>query len=545
MNKVYSFDESKNQTFVNAYNNFYPQIKYFSWHFLKDKDAAETVTQNAFLRLGTSKQLHNSKQKVKKYLYTITWSACYEQLYNNHPKQTRLKNLEREHSTENLHTHLIQEEAATFNELLNILRLHDCPYENSMLDKKSISSLLVNYVSRLATDDDIIMLEEWASLSVENRNLLNRFNNFNFIITRLGRMEQIYKDANVNDCLQRLNNYLKAKEVKAKRILLNTSAAAILILFFLAHWLYNHRFSDVKPKQSVAKIIASTNSLTVRNPSNPTSSSLNGTLNNNNCSQKKGGQRNAINRLPGHVAQLLVKEEDLEQPDAQFTLRESPYAWPVTGPRLKKHQIITKDKTVLHNLLPDGSSFTLNAESQIVYPDRFDSLIRKTMINGEAYFSIIQNAALPFLVAANGVHIEANGGTFNVRSYLNEKQTVVSVLTADSLTVSAGPYQTMLREGETAIIKKGPPIEVYKTINAQKIVAYKDLIFNFDNDNLNEVAWEIARWYSLTLVIKDTTNTLVTFQGSRTMKVADVIKNLVASDGQCHATLKGTELIIH
>jgi ferric-dicitrate binding protein FerR (iron transport regulator) len=71
--------------------------------------------------------------------------------------------------------------------------------------------------------------------------------------------------------------------------------------------------------------------------------------------------------------------------------------------------------------LPDGSTVWLNAGSKIRYQNFFNNQSRQVYLEGEAYFKIAKNSALPFTVKTDELNIVALGTEFNVKAYNDEK----------------------------------------------------------------------------------------------------------------------------
>ena len=62
---------------------------------------------------------------------------------------------------------------------------------------QTIPELVVHYVKGEATPSEIMQLEEWASLSEENRNWLDRFEDREWIASGIIAMKQIDVDASL------------------------------------------------------------------------------------------------------------------------------------------------------------------------------------------------------------------------------------------------------------------------------------------------------------------------------------------------------------
>jgi len=77
---------------------------------------------------------------------------------------------------------------------------------------------------------------------------------------------------------------------------------------------------------------------------------------------------------------------------------------------------ITTDNSYKDLVLPDGSSVSLKAGSELVYRDDFGASSRDIVLVGEALFSVKPDPSLPFKVFINESVVEVTGTKFSVRS---------------------------------------------------------------------------------------------------------------------------------
>lgn len=137
-------------------------------------------------------------------------------------------------------------------------------------------------------------------------------------------------------------------------------------------------------------------------------------------------------------------------------------------------------------LLPDGSKVWLNSESSITYPVVFADKERKVKISGEAYFEVAKDKTKPFRVETGDMQVEVLGTHFNVRAYAEDGPTKTSLLEG-----SVKIDQQILKPGEAFMNGRIVPT------NVDQDVAWKNGIFNFNNQNLSQVMKQLARWYDL------------------------------------------------
>jgi hypothetical protein len=348
-------------------------------------------------------------------------------------------------------------------------------------------------------------LEDWASLSTQNRDWLNQFKNTEWVKFHLRQLNEINIQEYYSDFQRRLKDH-EAKTAPVTRLWQNkyTAAAAIIFTILIAPYLYKTALTrDAVITPTV--VHSSTNS--------------------------KPAPK--IVHRPKNDATM------------QFASNAGPMAINIIGPRQAAHFIQNEERSVLKDhSLPDGSIITLNAASTIKYPGMFDGNKRRIELNGEAFVEATRADSFPFLMVANNIHIETAGGKFNVRAYQSEEQTQITALNGNKLTVAAGPYQTTVQPGQTAVVTKGSPIEVYNSSDTNAITAYTKVMFHFNNVDLNTLVTELGRWYGLTVIGSDSCDTRVSFVCSRQLNITDVLKNLIGCCGnKRHLTLIDDRLI--
>lgn len=145
--------------------------------------------------------------------------------------------------------------------------------------------------------------------------------------------------------------------------------------------------------------------------------------------------------------------------------------------------------------LPDGSKVWLNAISTIKFPGVFKGNIREVELNGEAYFEIAKNSAMPFRVKSNGTEIEVIGTHFNVKSYGNEKL-MKTTLVEGSIKITAGNSSHLLKPGQQAIVTKGK-MSVLDNVDIVEQLAWKNGLFLFKDASIVEIMEQASLWYDL------------------------------------------------
>lgn len=91
------------------------------------------------------------------------------------------------------------------------------------------------------------------------------------------------------------------------------------------------------------------------------------------------------------------------------------FVLPIAYDSLTTETLVTKTSDFRTLQLPDGSTITLNAGSQIKYKKDFNTEHRSLTMTGEAYFDV-QNGNTPFVIQTNQGQVTVLGTSFNVRS---------------------------------------------------------------------------------------------------------------------------------
>jgi ferric-dicitrate binding protein FerR (iron transport regulator) len=153
--------------------------------------------------------------------------------------------------------------------------------------------------------------------------------------------------------------------------------------------------------------------------------------------------------------------------------------------------------------LPDGSKVWLNAASSLKFPTAFTGKKRQVELTGEAYFEISPDTKRPFSViipagisGTNQMVIEVLGTYFNVNAYKDEPA-VRTTLLEGSVRVAQGSLSRLLQPGQQAQTTKGTnDINIIRP-NLDEVIAWKNGIFRFDNEDLPTIMRKISRWYDI------------------------------------------------
>ena len=153
--------------------------------------------------------------------------------------------------------------------------------------------------------------------------------------------------------------------------------------------------------------------------------------------------------------------------------------------------------------LGDGTKVWLNHGSKLKYPYCFEGDNRKVFLTGEAYFEVAHNAKVPFIVGTNRLDVKATGTAFNVSAYPDDDYV--------ETTLVEGKVILYERKGNSEIkaLKPGESLKFdaqknrysLETGNILKYTAWKEGLLVFKNDNVEDIAKKLSRWYNIDVEI--------------------------------------------
>lgn len=129
----------------------------------------------------------------------------------------------------------------------------------------------------------------------------------------------------------------------------------------------------------------------------------------------------------------------------------------------------SSDSAVLFKL-PDGSTIKLSPGSRFSYSARFnDSANRDVFLSGEAAFDVAKNPRKPFRVFSNEIVTKVLGTSFIIRSFDNEDDINVSVLTGKVNVFKEGENGVLLTANQQAVYHKDRK-HMTKKLNEKPII---------------------------------------------------------------------------
>src|SRR5581483_8483105 len=86
------------------------------------------------------------------------------------------------------------------------------------------------------------------------------------------------------------------------------------------------------------------------------------------------------------------------------------------------NQVVTQAGSKTRVALPDGTQVWLNGSSQLTYGNTsFGTDEREVTLSGEAFFDVVKNEKLPFIIHTKDMTIRVLGTAFTVKAYPRDK----------------------------------------------------------------------------------------------------------------------------
>jgi transmembrane sensor len=194
-------------------------------------------------------------------------------------------------------------------------------------------------------------------------------------------------------------------------------------------------------------------------------------------------------------------------------------------------------------MLADGSKVWLNAASSLRFPTRFSGKERNVELNGEAYFEIAKNAAMPFHVKTSAMQVEVLGTHFNVNAY-NDESAFITTLLEGSVKISSPKSEVALHPGQQAALNAATSLVAVKNdVDVDQVVAWKNGMFEFASNDIETIMRQLARWYDVQTKYEGK-KPEGHFSGTigRNLPLSKVLQILEQSD--VHFKIYGNEIIV-
>ena len=183
--------------------------------------------------------------------------------------------------------------------------------------------------------------------------------------------------------------------------------------------------------------------------------------------------------------------------------------------------------------LADGTLVYLNSATRMKYPVKFDEKERKVYLSGEAYFEVAKDPERPFFVEMEGVEVRVYGTSFNVNTHQEGNIQTVLVKGSIGVKVLSSGMESMIRPGQMAEFKQGNTKVDVKDVNVAVYTDWKDGIFRFENQRLEDILTVLSNWYDVDIFYQTVSVKELHFSGymERYKDVSVILEAITLSTG--------------
>lgn len=176
--------------------------------------------------------------------------------------------------------------------------------------------------------------------------------------------------------------------------------------------------------------------------------------------------------------------------------------------QLKNKSTAGKNNTIYNELrvpfgkrafltLSDGTSIWVNTGTTVIYPTVFSESIREIYIDGEIYAEVHHDENRPFVIKTDKIDIKVLGTILNITAYRED-------LSSNVVLVS-GLVDVKPKNGKSTIIYPNQMISyaaqasTLTTVNVENFISWKDGVYLFKNEPIENILLKIARYYNVTM----------------------------------------------
>lgn len=206
-----------------------------------------------------------------------------------------------------------------------------------------------------------------------------------------------------------------------------------------------------------------------------------------------------------------------------------------------------------HVVLPDGSRVWLNAASSLRFPISFTGSERRVTVTGEAFFEVAemkkQGQKIPFIVSIKkqtgpSGEVQVLGTRFNINAYNDEPNIRTTLLRGSVRVVPANRQQQakVIKPGQQANFNETGPLEI-SSVDSSSIVAWRDGKFKYQNESIQLIMRQLARWYDVKVVFKDNMDAKFVSSFPRTMPISEILE-ILEKTGIVRFTIEGKTVTV-
>lgn len=398
--------------------------------------------------------------------------------------------------------------------------------DKKLYDPFHISTLLAGKLNNTLTASEEAELEEWLGKSAGNRDVLEKLSRGSMRNAEIEQLNEFDAETALKKVRSRIDYGQSTEGSKNLRsyLIRIAVAATVLIALSVGLWIYKSRPRQPQLSFQVKKteIMPGTNKA-ILTLSNGTKIDLQ-SAKNGNIAQQAGI---VINKLANgkidyqHSGTAIEKAGKAEELNSLYV------------PKGGQYQLT----------LPDGTHVWLNAASSLKYAVAFAGKERRVELSGEAYFEVAKNPEKPFLVNVEGKQtVEVLGTHFDIKAYDNDRD-IKTTLLEGSVKVTSKNSMIIIKPGQMAINNLKTSL-VVKDADIEEVMSWKNGLFVFNDDRIEDVLKIAARWYDVDVEYRGgVSHKKLRGIVSKYKNITELLDNIAITSG-IHYKIEGRRVIL-
>lgn len=330
------------------------------------------------------------------------------------------------------------------------------------LEKATLIRLTEKYVDGTASGEERHELESWYDQQLHQNNLAKEEQRDEEELMEIG--DKILNNINVQINLN--------EEKRPKKYFYRLAVAASLIAVIGFTWYKLKETAEANKTNNLANVINPGGNKALLTLADGTTINLDQALNGTIANQQ------GVKITKTADGQLLYTI--LENKSAKSTFNT------ISTPAGGQYQVT----------LPDGTKVWLNTLSSLKYPTSFTGKYRTVELSGEGYFEVAKNKNKPFRLKTAKQEISVLGTHFNVSAYADDAEIKTTLVEGGVSVKNFSPLATgLLKPGQQAVFRQ-TNFQI-KNVDVEEFIAWKNGLFVFNDESIQEAMQKIARWYNV------------------------------------------------
>ena len=152
--------------------------------------------------------------------------------------------------------------------------------------------------------------------------------------------------------------------------------------------------------------------------------------------------------------------------------------------------------------LADSTKVILNKHSKLICPDQYGKELRSVELEGEAYFEVVRNPELPFVVNFGDARISVLGTTFLAKGSRKDDR-ISATLLSGSIRFESSGQQVMLAANQKLEFSRSSNVIDVHSVDPADETAWKDGVLRYKSVTFGRLISELSEYYQIKMVINN------------------------------------------